>query len=124
MIRICPHSDSQCLNGMDCPFTCATDAYDGTKGRITVGVDMATMPDLSALAGLRAGEVRYVHTLPAGAVVTFMQGRALVVHPGGPPYWVDMVTGETETLELDLARPYHEDAEGRRWLLDGSGDVA
>jgi hypothetical protein len=92
--------------------------------KLSVGVDWSTKPDTSALAGMKAGEVRYVHTLPAGAVVTFTEGRALVVHPGGPPYWVDMITGDTEALETDMVRPYYEDAAGRRWLLDGSGDVA
>jgi hypothetical protein len=31
MIRVCPHSDSVCPHGMGCTFSCATDAYDGTK---------------------------------------------------------------------------------------------
>jgi hypothetical protein len=34
MTRVCLHSDAQCIYGEDCPFTCATDAYDGTK-RVT-----------------------------------------------------------------------------------------
>ena len=31
MIRVCPHSDSVCLHGIGCTFSCATDDYDGTK---------------------------------------------------------------------------------------------
>jgi hypothetical protein len=31
MIRVCPHSDAQCVHGMNCAYTCATDAYDGNK---------------------------------------------------------------------------------------------
>lgn len=31
MIRVCPHSDAACAHGMACQFSCATDAYDGTK---------------------------------------------------------------------------------------------
>jgi hypothetical protein len=31
MIRVCPHSDAKCVHGMNCAYTCATDAYDGNK---------------------------------------------------------------------------------------------
>lgn len=31
MIRVCPHSDSKCPNGMACTFSCASGDYDGTK---------------------------------------------------------------------------------------------
>lgn len=31
MIRVCPHSDSKCPNGMTCTYSCATGDYDGTK---------------------------------------------------------------------------------------------
>lgn len=30
-VRVCPHSDAQCRSGPDCPYSCATAAYDGTK---------------------------------------------------------------------------------------------
>lgn len=31
MVRVCPHTDAICPNGMNCTFSCATDHYDGTK---------------------------------------------------------------------------------------------
>lgn len=35
MVRVCPHSDGLCPNGMACAFSCATDQYDGTKRPMT-----------------------------------------------------------------------------------------
>lgn len=32
-VRACPHSDARCVHGIDCPWSCATDAYDGQKVR-------------------------------------------------------------------------------------------
>jgi hypothetical protein len=31
MVRVCPHSDSQCPDGMGCGYSCATSEYDGIK---------------------------------------------------------------------------------------------
>lgn len=68
---------------------------------IIYGVDVSNEPDRSALASWD-GAVRVVHHLPPKASVVFTNGRALVVHPGGAPYWVDMVTGVTEPVDLTL----------------------
>lgn len=35
MIRVCPHSDAQCRNGIGCTYSCATDEYDGNKRPMT-----------------------------------------------------------------------------------------
>lgn len=49
MLRSCPHSDSICPHGMNCSFSCATDAYNGTK------VPLAAKSSEAALAVFREG---------------------------------------------------------------------
>lgn len=61
MIRVCPHSDSKCPNGMACSFSCATDDYDGTKRPASstdsgeAGLREALARDRAYRDGLRAG---------------------------------------------------------------------
>jgi len=51
MIRVCPHSDAKCVHGMNCAYTCATDAYDGNKNLMAEqNVTRAPAPEGEAVA--------------------------------------------------------------------------
>ena len=53
MMRSCPHSDSMCRHGMACPYTCATDKYDGTKTMNTPKPPSPTVEELIAEVNAR-----------------------------------------------------------------------
>ena len=66
---------------------------------IIVGIDLARKPDRGAIMSWD-GSVRVVHELPADATVTLHNGQAMVVHPNGPPYMVDLFTGQTAPIDM------------------------
>lgn len=67
------------------------------------GLDLATTPDRSALGVVTREGFRHLHDLPLGAEVRHYVTKGggntiVVVHPGGPPYYVHPVTGETSPV--------------------------
>ena len=62
MMRSCPHSDALCHHGMTCPYTCATDAYDGEKRLIAVN---SPSPPADAI-NTAEGEAWLAQKEPAG----------------------------------------------------------
>lgn len=61
MIRVCPHSDSKCPNGMACTFSCATSEYDGTKRPAAPSQtpEAAGLEDAGHIVWWKAGGVNY-----------------------------------------------------------------
>lgn len=76
MIRVCPHSDGPCKNGLGCPYSCATGAYDGTK-RMTNPIDR------EELAG-RLEAIQYGERIMTASLKDIRQAATLLrQEPGG-----------------------------------------
>lgn len=109
MIRVCPHSDSICRNGMGCTFSCATDAYDGTKRP----VDNSPIP---ALGGTEAeGRSEPEHTGDANEMIPATPVRGLE-----PAKWAAVWTGHTGKRCGEVFNTKVEAAEAAEWMR---GDI-